>query len=504
MKMKKLLSTFVILVLFFPSKVFSRVYTGTVSSPFQYMGSFSFGVDPNPSNPVGTATLTFTYADGSTVPASAFYFDDTVYSNIVSGGCNAVLNNGFTSGFTSIPLPLPAPPAPNVPVVEQFAETIRPHVWYFTLASDCVNNPQITSYTLDLRQADGTLLGYDELGMPSIYAAFWILNLLILLPHALRHYFPVYFPAILGKLKNQKPFAPAMVRWLTLSLVLFSLSSMFHMIDWAQVASTGVGNTGCRLIADFLRIASLMALWVLCALAATGYGIITYNMSEKNYNWLGWILLATILILYLALAILIALPSQLTLTATGGLASIWPGLTLLVVTILYAAWWFWKIRSVTTAEVNTTKKQLLWDLTKYLSLNFFVLPFAFFISAVTPAWERTRIATGFDLFVITCINIALCYVLWPSNAQDAFRVYDGSTSIAMLSLGMAGDGEIGAIGVGGGPGDFHSALDQAYSYSDMGVAMSDRVGGSGSGAGAGGGVGGYVAPKTGAAWQGSL
>lgn len=494
-----------IFLLYFFSKfveVQSRVYSGSVSSPFQYIGSFSFGVDPNPSNPVGTATLTYTYSDGSTSQASAYYFDDTVYSSIVSGGCNAVLNNAFTSGFTSLPLSIPSPPTPYSPVVEQFAETVRPHVWYFTIASDCINNPQISSYSLDLRQADGTLLGYDELGMPSIYAAFWILNLLILLPHILRHYFPLYFPAILEKIKNQKPFAPAMVRWLTLSLILFSLSSMFHMIDWAQVSSTGVGNIGCRLIADFLRIASLMALWVLCALAATGYGIITYNMSEKNYNWLGWILLATILILYLALAVLVALPStqQLSLTSNGGLASVWPALTLLVVTILYAAWWFWKIRSVTAAEVNTTKKQLLWNLTKFLSLNFFVLPFAFFISAVTPAWERTRIATGFDLFVITCINIALCYALWPTNAQDAFRVYDGSTSIAMLSLGMAGDGEIGAIGVGGGPGDFHSALDQAYSYSDMGVALTDRSGG---GAGSGAGAGAYVAPA-GAAWQGSL
>ncbi len=65
--------------------------------------------------------------------------------------------------------------------------------------------------------------------------------------------------------------------------------------------------------------------------------------------------------------------------------------------------------------------------------------------------------TGLDIFVITCINAATMWALWPSNAADAFRVYDGSVAAAMLG---------GADGVDSA--EFHSALDEAYAYSSMG------------------------------------
>ena len=153
--------------------------------------------------------------------------------------------------------------------------------------------------------------------------------------------------------------------------------------------------------------------------------------------------------------------------------------------------------------MNTTKKLLLWRLGAALAANFFVLPVAEFIGArhararqpraragaltavcrvaeprpttpspppppthlaralagaVTPAWERTRIVTGFDLFFVLVINVALLWVLWPSRAADAFRVYDGSVAAAML-----GDGSL-LGGAGASGAGFTAALDEAYAY----------------------------------------
>jgi hypothetical protein len=56
--------------------------------------------------------------------------------------------------------------------------------------------------------------------------------------------------------------------------------------------------------------------------------------------------------------------------------------------------------------------------------------------------------------------MATAYALWPSNAQDAFRVYDGSSAAAMAMLE-------GGAGSADGT-EFHSALDEAYSYASMG------------------------------------
>ena len=71
----------------------------------------------------------------------------------------------------------------QAPIVETFVEAARPHVWYFAAAADCVSAPQASSYTLDLRLADGSQLGYDELGMPAIYGCFLAINLALLAAH---------------------------------------------------------------------------------------------------------------------------------------------------------------------------------------------------------------------------------------------------------------------------------------------------------------------------------
>ncbi len=96
-------------------------------------------------------------------------------------------------------------------------------------------------------------------------------------------------------------------------------------------------------------------------------------------------------------------------------------------------------------------------LCSFRSLSFFLS----IAGAVTPIYESRRIVVGFDIFFITVVNAAVMYVLWPTHAQDAFRVTDGSSASAMLSLGF---GDV----VGGEDGtNFHSALDEAYAYTSF-------------------------------------
>jgi hypothetical protein len=333
---------------------------------------------------------------------------------------------------------LPMPPSPNGPPSLPFVETLHPHMWYFTMAVDCSQNVQLSSYTLDLRLADGSQLGYDEIGMPAIYGVFWAIYLVGTLAHAYVHYW------------RAPRFAPVLVKFFTGSLALITVSLFCKMIDWSTAASNGVGVPAMSMIGDLLRVASLMALWIVCALAASGYGIVTYKLDEKNYAWVGWLLLVSLLVAYLTLVIYFAVDVD--PRSSGSFGSIWPAITLLAITLMYAGWWSWKIRATYTAEVNTTKKVLLKRLGYALVGNFFVLPVAYIVGAATPVYERTRVATGFDIFIITCINAASVWALWPSNAQDAFRVYDGSTSVAMLGSDMDA-------------ADFHASLDEAYSYS---------------------------------------
>jgi hypothetical protein len=238
-------------------------------------------------------------------------------------------------------------------------------MWYFTMAVDCSNKVQLDSYTLDLRLADGSQLGYDEIGMPAIYGVFWAIYLVGTLVHAYAHYW------------RAPRFAPLIVKFFTGSLALITVSFFCKMIDWATASSNGIGVPAMSLIGDLLRVVSLMALWVVCALTAVGFGVVTYKVDEKNYNWVGWLLLVAILVGYLTLIIYFAVDVD--PRNPGSLGSIWPAITLLAITLMYAGWFFWKCRVTYAAEVNTTKKLLLRRLGLALAGNFFVLPIAYIV-----------------------------------------------------------------------------------------------------------------------------
>lgn len=106
------------------------------------------------------------------------------------------------------------------------------------------------------------------------------------------------------------------------------------------------------------------------------------------------------------------------------------------------------------------------------------MPLSEFVGAVTPAYLRLRVATGLDLFFVTLVNVAIAVVLAPSNAGEAFKVYDGSEPAGFLA-------ELAdPLATTGGAGDFHAALDEAYSY----AAMTEAEGGAGGGADAGAGA----------------
>ncbi len=280
----------------------ARVFSGSLSGgggEWPFLARFSFGADASGA-PVGTASMSFTYpgaagAPGPGVPpVSVFMFDDVVWAGVYPSQPCAAATAMDPSAVGFAVLPLVPPPGGGSPATETFVETARPHIWFFTAAAPggCAAAPLLASYSLELRQADGGQLGYDELGMPSIYGAFLALNALVLLAHALAHYFPAALAAALaaccgarfaaasdgargaaaaargaaaaggggGSGGAPRVFAPAIVRCFTASLALFCAASLLHACDWATAAATGVGAPAAGAAGDFLRIGSLMAL----------------------------------------------------------------------------------------------------------------------------------------------------------------------------------------------------------------------------------------------------
>jgi hypothetical protein len=272
---------------------------------------------------------------------------------------------GIFSGSVSCPAAVANPRmaltlAPNTsPATGTFYESSRPHFWFMALANvpQCSPNVYLDSYTLTLLQADGNQLSYDEIGVPSAYGVFWAIYAIGLGIHVYFHYI------------RRPRFAPLLVMLLTWSLVLETLSLLSHLIDWGTVASNGIGVPFFAVAGALLRIGASLTLWVMAGLAANGFGISTYSLAAKD-NIRGLILTAVALISYLALVIWYAVDRN--PASTSNVGGAWPAIILLAVTLTYAGWFIFRIRSTILGETHTLKRRVLTRLAFVLGSQFAV------------------------------------------------------------------------------------------------------------------------------------
>lgn len=310
-------------------------------------------------------------------------------------------------------------PGTSITMVQQVVEAARPHYWFYTMAIDCNSGVQLTSYTLELTQADGNQLSYDQIGLPGVYGGFFAIYLVGFLLHIWAHY-----------IRTPKHY-PLLVVFFTASLGLEMMSLFVHMIYWAAAQNTGIGIPFFSGVGAFLRIVASMALWMTCGLAAIGYGVSSTSSLKDRANWRPVLLLVALLCCYIGLAAWHVADQD--PQSTRAVTSTGPAIALLVFTLVYALWFLYRLRQTYRAEIAPAKKTVLLRLGVVLGANFWILPIAGIVGAATPAYEELRVATGIDVFLITCVNAATAYILWPSVSAEAFRSFDGAAAVAMLT-----------------------------------------------------------------------
>ncbi len=401
----------------------ARTYTGTSSGLRYYVGKFAYG-------PAG-GTVTASLADATT---EVILLDDTVFDS----SADAVSQCSQASAITATDGTTAAVPARS-----------RPYFYFASIgarilgAKPACSTPSSTAFTVTLKQANGDQLSYDEVGLPAVYAVFFVVAAVQLGAHVWKHY------------TREEQFAPLIVKLLTLMLIFHTISDFSHMVEWALVANTGKGSTFLAVTAALLRLVGQSTLWVLAALAAVGHGI---SSSESNWrahincsytSLRGIVLLAALILTYLIIAIVYAANSNAAptrATAGGGAAA---GIILLGLTIGFIVWFFVTMRATKAAEISLTKKAMLDRLTYVLAAAMVVLPLVELISArrnfrdagathlarvlhspppippfagvATPSYESLRVVVGMDMFFLSAINAAFIWILWPERAADAFR-----------------------------------------------------------------------------------
>lgn len=387
------------------SSASARVWTGSASGPFPFVGKFAFG----PAGGTIEASL------GDTVSTELVAVDDTVWKPSGSGpslcpGAYRTIMPGATSASID--------------------SRGRPYFYFLLLGSAPINGAAAcssgvsTAYTVKATQADGGQLSYEELGLPAVYGVFWALASAQLAYHVWRHY------------SNGAVFAPLIVRCLTLTLALHAFSDFFHLIEWSLVAGSGRGSVFLAVAAALLRLVAQASMWVLGALAAVGHGI-----SSSDGNWRahldfadwrmlrGVALLASLILTYLVTAVFYAATSANAATrATPG--SAWAAVVLIGLTLGYLVWFFVRMRATKAAEISLPKKTMLDRLTWALAAAFCVLPLAELMGAFRGraelAWvarafpPRTRVSLRSTLWQLLhhCLNSCTTYPCSPCRPRS--------------------------------------------------------------------------------------
>lgn len=340
-------------------------------------------------------------------------------------------------------------PTDSNSVSNDFFEARAPHFWFYTAANaPTCGQPVAMSWVMTLTQADGGQLSFEEIGLPALFACFLAIFLAGGGVHAYVHY-------------GRSPrFEPIIVILFTSSLGAQTVSLLLNLVRYGVLSSTGEDSLFCSVAAGLTRAGASVLLWIVCGLAATGYGITTARLFQPANAVAVSILFVAVVIYVAGLAWMVTAYDP---ASTSSQTSAWPFVTVTVLSVLYAAWFVWALRRTLLREAHTLKREVLWRLAVALGSSFAVMPLAGIVGAMVYPTESTRVVYGIDTACIAVVYAAGCWALWPPHVRDAFKTYDASgTALHSLDDDYFLDQGLPDISALSKPGQALAGIDIAY------------------------------------------
>jgi hypothetical protein len=356
--MRQILSSLLLFAL--PLFANGRIFAGTAQGSSPYFGKFAF------SSKGGQLTVSNIGSDGISLL--------TVTDTVGAADCTSTASGVNVAELTSNAVTSYVAPSASKPFFL--------FMYFCSIPGSACGTAISTTYRVDARQSDNSQLSYEEIGLPWVYAVFWLIASAQGAFHTYKHYM-------------QGPrFDPGIVRALTVTLLLHFSSNLFHLIEWATVANSGVGNVGLVMCASLLRLAAQVTLWAAAAFVALGFGITSTDSSSSSswrsadvklwarVNYRGIIIFVALVLTYVIVAVVYAAGavSNPTTGRTQG-SNVFAALILIALTLAYIGWFIRKSAFTRAAEVNLTKRALLTRLTYVLVACFAVSPVAEFFGA---------------------------------------------------------------------------------------------------------------------------
>jgi len=414
--------------------------TGGLANPF--LASFAFGSDPN-GGTVGSMTVQYTSSSQATV---LLEYNDAAWSSVYGAYAGSSLSCADAQQGATNTLTLDGVQGVQT---QDFLGVARPFFWFFTVINEPACSPSVDmSYTITLKQADGSQLSYDQLGLPALYGCFWAVFAILTAVHVARHY--VLTPR----------FGPTVGLLYSAALSLFMLHLLFSLILWARMAADGLVDVPIAVLATLLRGLAHLVLLALAALVAGGYGVTTYKLTTTG-NLVGCAIWALFAVAYAAASVvrLLGMDAAQPNPDLGN----WPAIVLIALFLAFLGWFVLGLRRTILGETRTDKRAVLFRLGLALAYYCLILPAVELAAGVSPVYERYRVRSIVDCVLHLLLFAALQGALWPGvAARAAFRVADGSHALLLQVEGdvlhVFAQGEAEGDGLADGMGPLYATL----------------------------------------------
>eukprot|EP00455_Lapot_gusevi_P029449 TRINITY_DN3152_c0_g2_i1.p1 TRINITY_DN3152_c0_g2~~TRINITY_DN3152_c0_g2_i1.p1 ORF type:complete len:424 (+),score=143.04 TRINITY_DN3152_c0_g2_i1:68-1339(+) len=285
-------------------------------------------------------------------------------------------------------------------------EHLRPRFWYVVLAN-CQRIYGVTyQVTFENSVASGwsKQFGVNEQGLNTLYLVYFLVVAALVAVHGygLRPLWSNGLPPI-----HRLFTAGLCILWLAIAL------ELFHLFVYM---ANGFGSPLMHGFSQLLRVVSQLCMLFLLLLLSTGWCISTENITHRSR------IITTFLALSASYLLLLLWAAGRDPASTLYVYDSFPGACIVALNVAALAMFLSWLRESHDAENDPEKKAFYWRLGVSYGWWFASLLVVVLIAGILSPWVREKVVTTIQLTVDVVAYAGMVFLLWPSRANNNFKI----------------------------------------------------------------------------------
>jgi len=290
-------------------------------------------------------------------------------------------------------------------------EVTRPHFWYLVLVN-CNGGYEDIHFRLTatniLSSNWNKQFGVNEQGLNSLYLVYFFVYTIFVMTH-------LYGVRKLSR--ETAAFVHPLVKIFTFAVLFQYLSVFAELIHLGVFVNDGIGVPALSKFSTVMETFARICFIFLLILLAKGW---TISTDDIRHRWVVLLALFIITVTYFSLVVwqFVGVDPASTLYIYASV----PGILIVTLNAVTGVWFFITIFLTWRHEDDPHKRSLYLKLLLLYTLWFAVLPMIVVVGLKLEPWWCEKIVKTFSLSVTTIALFSMGFLLWPSRAENYFKI----------------------------------------------------------------------------------